>query len=187
MYKLLRKKFSPVNWPLTSRLLLFSLAINTLAHIPAEPHPLRLSLCEIEYTSDKKLLKVNLKLFLTDVNEALVFDPYSTELAFCQANESSRAEPLLLRYLNQYFYIKINGKKLPLEIRHKKLSGEGDNTALWLFFQYEKIASIEQLEIRDDVFTDLFFDQSNLVYVHIDGKPRSLMLNKKSPIHTLTF
>ena len=167
--------------------MVFFLAGNLLAGLLAEAHPLRLSLCEIEYTSDKKLLKVNLKLFLTDVNEALVFDPYSKELAFCQPNESPRAETLLLRYLNQYFHLKVNGKKLPLEIKGKKLSGEGDNTVLWLFFQYEQVAAIRQLEIRDDVFTDLFFDQSNLVYLYIDGKPKSLMLNKKSPIHTLTF
>ena len=176
-----------MNWPLIKRLLLLFLAGALPVDLPLKAHPLRLSLCEIEYTSDKKLLKVNLKLFLTDVNEALVFDPYSKELAFCKPNESPRAETLLVNYLNQYFYIKINGKKLPLEIRHKKLSGEGDNTALWLFFQYEQVGPINELEIRDDVFTDLFFDQSNLVYLHIDGEPRSLMLNKKSPVHTLIF
>ncbi|MDN5216651.1 hypothetical protein QQ020_31570 [Fulvivirgaceae bacterium BMA12] len=157
------------------------------ANVFAFAHPLRLSLCEIEYTPDQKLLKVNLKLFLTDVNEGLVFDPYSEELRFCQPNEHSEAETLLLNYLNKYFYLKINGKKLPLEIKSKKLSGTGDNTALWLFFQFEQVEEIRQLEIRDDVFTDLFFDQSNLVYAHINGEPRSLMLNKKSPVYTLTY
>ena len=176
-----------MNWPLTKRLLLFFLAGIIAVCSSTKTHPLRLSLCEIEYTSEKKILKVNLKLFLTDVNEALVFDPYSKELAFCQPHESPRARTLLINYLNKYFYLKVNGKKLPLDIKHQKLSGEGDNTALWLFFQYEKIPPIKEIEIRDDVFTDLFFDQSNLVYLHIDGKPRSLMLNKKSPIHTLTF
>ena len=169
------------------KIFLFNLAGILLAHIFVDAHPLRLSLCEIEYTPRQKLLKVNLKLFLTDVNEALVFDPYSRELAFCQPNERSEAETLLLNYLNKYFYIKINGKKLPLKIKYKKLSGDGDNTALWLFFQYEQVDEIRQLEIRNDVFTDLFFDQSNLVYAHINGKPRSLMLNKKSPVHILTF
>ena len=77
-------------------------------------HPLRLSLCEIEYTSSKQLLTINLKLFLTDVNEALVFDPYSKELAFCQPNESVKANQLLLDYLNQFFYVKANKKALDL-------------------------------------------------------------------------
>ena len=63
---------------------------------PAKAHPLKLSLCEIEYSSKKQLLTINLKLFLTDVNEAIVFDPNSKKLAFCQPNESKEANKLNL-------------------------------------------------------------------------------------------
>ena len=107
------------------------------------PHPLRLSLCEIEYTSGQQLLTINLKLFLTDVNEAIVFDPYSKELAFCQPNESDQANQMLLDYLNQFFYVKTNGKTVDLQIKHKKLSGEGDNTALWVYFEHSTRATID--------------------------------------------
>ncbi len=150
-------------------------------------HPLRLSLCEIEYTSQKQLMTINLKLFLTDVNEALVFDPYSKELAFCQPNESAKADQMLLNYLNKFFYVKVNGKKVELRIQQKKLSGEGDNTALWVYFEHKQGQSLTSLEIKNAVFTDLFFDQNNIVYAHINGKSKSLMLNKKTSAHQLTF
>ena len=150
-------------------------------------HPLRLSLCEIEYTSGKPLLTINLKLFLTDVNEAIVFDPYSKELAFCQANESKQANELLLNYLNQFFYVKANGKLVNLQVKNKKLSGEGDNTALWVYFESSQKQPLTSLEIKNAVFTDLFFDQNNIVYAHINGKSKSLMLNKKKSTHQLTF
>ena len=84
-------------------------------------HPLRLSLCEIDYTRENESLTISLKLFLTDVNEALVFDPSNNELAFCQANESSNANQMLLDYLNDFFHLKINGIILPLEIKRKNL------------------------------------------------------------------
>lgn len=150
-------------------------------------HPLRLSLCEIEYEPDKKLLKIQLKLFLTDVNEALVFDPKSKKLAFCQPNESPQANRLLLDYLNQFFYVQVNGKKLELKIEDKRLSGEGDNTALGLFLEYDQEQPLKSMEIKNAVFTDLFFDQSNIVYVHANGESKSLMLNKKTSTHQLTF
>lgn len=158
--------------------------------VPASPtvaHPLRLSLCEIEYTSDKQLLTINLKLFLTDVNEAIVFDPYSKELAFCQANESPKADPMLLDYLNQFFYVKANGRAVDLQIKSKKLSGEGDNTALWVYFEFTQQPPLTSLEIKNAVFTDLFFDQNNIVYVHVNGDSKSLMLNKKTSAHQLRF
>ncbi len=150
-------------------------------------HPLRLSLCEIEYSSREKLLTINLKLFLMDVNEALVFDPNSTELAFCQPNESADAERLLLDYLNHFFYVKVNGEKVTLQIKSKKLSGEGDNVALGIFFEFRQGQSLKSLEIKNAIFTDLFFDQSNIIYVHVNGGSKSLMLNKKTTTHQLTF
>lgn len=153
----------------------------------AASHPLRLSLSEIEYSSEQELLTISLRLFLMDVNEALVFDPDSTELAFCQPNEPEHAERLLLEYLNQFFYVKANGQIVDLEIKDKALHGEGDNTALGVLFEIRQSAPLTTLEIRNAVFTDLFFDQSNIVYVHVDDESRSLMLNKKTPVHELTF
>ncbi len=159
----------------------------SLTNVSTISHPLRLSLCEIEYTSGKKLLTIDLKLFLTDVNEAIVFDPYSKELAFCQPNESPKANQMLLEYLNQFFYVKVNAKGVDLRIKGKKLSGEGDNTALWVYFEHQQQSPLTSMEIKNAVFTDLFFDQNNIVYVHINGKSKSLMLNKKTPAHKLTF
>ncbi len=150
-------------------------------------HPLRLSLCEVEYESDKKVLSINLKLFLTDVNEAIVFDPDSNELAFCQPNEAANANELLMDYVNRFFYLKANGKRVDLSIKSKKLSGEGQNTALWIYFEYDQPLPLKSLEIKNAVFTDLFFDQNNIVYVHVNGKSKSMMLNKKTAVHHLKF
>ncbi|MDG1910087.1 MAG: hypothetical protein P8I81_14630, partial [Pseudomonadales bacterium] len=90
-------------------------------------------------------------------------------------------------YLNRFFYIKANGKQLTLKIESKRLNGEGDNTALGLTFSYPSQEKITSLEIKNAVFTDLFFDQSNVVYVHVDDDSRSLMLNKSTPAHKLIY
>jgi len=132
-------------------------------------------------------MTINLKLFLMDVNEALVFDPESDELAFCQPDEPAHANELLLEYLNQLFYVKTNGEKVALKIKQKKLSGEGDNVALVVFVEHRLSEPLTSLEIKNAVFTDLFFDQSNIVYVHVDEDSKSLMLNKKTTTHTLNF
>lgn len=161
----------------------FLLAISTIS----VAHPLRLSLCEVEYVPKKQLLTVNLKLFLTDVNEAITFDPYSKELAFCEPNEADNANTLLMKYVNQFFYVKANNKKISLKIKSKKLSGEGENTALWIYFELEQHDPLKSLEIKNAVFTDLFFDQNNIVYVHAKGESKSLMFTKKTPVHQLRF
>ncbi|MDT0607445.1 DUF6702 family protein [Croceitalea rosinachiae] len=153
----------------------------------SEIHPLRLSLCEIEYSSSDELLSINLKLFLTDVNEAIVFDPNSKELAFCQPNESDKANQMLMDYVNRFFYVKVNKKIIDLKIKRKRLGGEGENTALWVYFEHKQSTPLTSLEIKNAVFTDLFFDQNNIVYVHMKGGSKSMMLNKKTPVHQLKF
>lgn len=153
----------------------------------AASHPLRLSLSELEYVSDEQRLTISLRLFLTDVNEALLFDPNSDELAFCQENESPDADSLLVAYLERFFYVKVNGEKLDLRISDKELSGEGDNTALAVLMEYWDVPKPASLEIKNAVFTDLFFDQNNVIYVHVDDVSKSLMLSKKTPVHTLKF
>jgi len=155
--------------------------------VPLHAHPLRLSLCEVDYSSEKQQLSVTLRLFLTDVNEAIVFDPYSEELAFCQSNESVQADQMLLDYLNRFFYIEVNGKRLALQLKGMDLKGEGDNTALWLYFVYPQSSPLKSIEIKNAIFTDLFFDQNNIVYIHADEESESLMLDKQTPVHQLTF
>ena len=93
----------------------------------------------------------------------------------------------MLDYLNEFFYVKVNDRQVPLNIKEKKLSGEGDNTALGVFFEYQQDQPLTSIEIKNAVFTDLFFDQSNIVYVHVNGESKSLMLNKKTSAHKLIF
>ena len=150
-------------------------------------HPLKLSLSEIEYSEDDEILTINLRLFLTDVNQALVFDPESTELRFCQPDESPTADLMLLDYLNDYFYIEANGNQTPLTIKDKNLKGNGINAALRVTFEHTQTAPLKSLKIKNAVFTDLFYDQTNIIYVHVNDTSTSLMLNKKTPIHTLVF
>ena len=90
-------------------------------------------------------------------------------------------------YLAQFFYVVVNGETVALEIERKELSGQGDNTALGVTFVSYRAEELVSLEIKNAVFTDLFFDQSNILYIYINGKPTSLMLNKSTPIHKLEF
>ena len=152
-----------------------------------DEHPLRLSLCEIEYFSETSIISINLKLFLTDVNEAILFDPNNNELAFCQPNESINANQMLLDYVNRYFYVKVNEESIPLEIKNKRLSGEDENTALWIYLEHSQLGELNSIEIKNAIFTDLFFDQNNIVYIHLNNQSNSIMLNKKTSVYRLKF
>ena len=150
-------------------------------------HPLRLSLCEIEHASETGRLTISLRLFVMDLNEAIVFDPDSTALSLGLPEEAPHAESLLMNYLDRFFEIRVNGESIALRIQSKRLKGEGDNTALAVEFEHTLDTPLESLAVRNAVFTDLFFDQNNIVYVHVDDDSRSLMLSKNTPETELTY
>ena len=150
-------------------------------------HPLRLSVSQIEYSSDTARITVSLRLFLTDVNEALVFDPDNDELRLGREDEMPNAEALLIAYLNEFFYLKINENEVPIVVKSKDIGGTGQDTVLELLLEHSVTPPLRSLEIKNGVFTDLFFDQTNVVYIHRDDTSRSLMLNKKTPMSSLVF
>ena len=150
-------------------------------------HPLRLSVSQIEYSSDTSQMTVSLRLFLTDVNEALVFDPDNDELRLGREDETSNAEALLIAYLNEFFFLKVNEDEVPILVKSKDIGGAGQDTVLELLIEHSVAPPLRSLEIKNAVFTDLFFDQTNVVYIHRDDTSRSLMLNKKTPTSTLVF
>ena len=150
-------------------------------------HPLRLSLGEIEYFPEQRTVSISLRLFLMDVNEALVFDPESDELRFGQPDEAPHAERLLKAYLDQFFFVEVNGERLQLDIKSKTIKGQGIDAALRLSFEVMQNEPPTSIRIKNAVFTDLFFDQNNIIYVHVNGNSTSLMLNKNTPTHTLVF
>ena len=150
-------------------------------------HPLRLSVSQIEYSSDTAQMTVSLRLFLTDVNEALVFDPDNDELRLGREDEAPNAEALLIDYLNKFFYLEVNKTRVPIVVRSKVIGGTGQDTVLALLMEHSVTPPLQSLEIKNAVFTDLFFDQTNVVYIHRDDTSRSLMLNKKTPTSSLVF
>ena len=72
-------------------------------------------------------------------------------------------------------------------VKDKGIGGTGQDTVLELLMEHSVTPPLRSLEIRNAVFTDLFFDQNNVVYVHRDDTSSSLMLNKKTPTSSLVF
>ena len=76
---------------------------------------------------------------------------------------------------------------MPVSIQSKVLGGAGEDTTLNIEFSYPLTAPLRSMTIKNGVFTDLFFDQTNIVYVHVDDDSHSMMLSKSTPSHTLEF
>ena len=59
--------------------------------------------------------------------------------------------------------------------------------ALWVYLEKPVIGKFNSMEVKNAVFTDLFYDQNNIVYIHIDEGSKSIMLNKETSTYKLNF
>ena len=110
-----------------------------------------------------------------------------SHLRSIRGNTNVIMHPHILDYINRYFYVKVNEKSIPLEIKNKRLSGEDENTALWIYLEHSQLGELSSIEIKNAIFTDLFFDQNNIVYIHHNNQSNSVMLNKKTSVYQLKF
>ena len=130
-------------------------------------HPLRLSISQIEYASDTAEITVSLRLFLTDVNEALVFDPENDQLRLGREDETPNAEALLIAYLNEFFYLKINEDEVPIVVDSKNIGGTGQDTVLELLISTQSPLPCARLRLKMP-YLPIFFLTKPMLFISIE-------------------
>ena len=79
--------------------------------------------------------------------------------------------------------MKINGEELQLNY----LGKEYDADQLVLYIEVENVAAFDEIEVTNEILTDLFDDQKNVVHVKVNNKTKSLLLMRQQETEKLTF
>lgn len=143
------------------------------------PHPLHISVTNIEYNQEKKTFDVAFKIF-TDDFETIIFNKYGVELKLGKEDELQDYEKYINQYVFEHFCIEINEKNKKLRFKHKKMN----DVAVWLYYEfsakglrrYKALATergsasggknkenIKFVAITNSLMCDLYKDQTNLV------------------------
>jgi len=80
--------------------------------------------------------------------------------------------PMLL-YIQQYFRLSMNGKRLPLTI----LDCAIESDTHWITLKYDFEKEVNRLKIETDWLTDLFLNQQNIIKVKIGNQRQNGRLN----------
>lgn len=139
----------------------------------AATHPYYVSIIEVEHHPDTKTFQVAVKLFIDDIEDALVNN--GTEKPnFGTDNELPNSEQWLFDYLNEHLKIQTDGKTLEFDFLGKEL----DNEAMWCYLESEKISKVDTLNITATLLIDEFATQSNIVHLKIWDTKTSMIFRK---------
>jgi len=145
-------------------------------------HEFYLSVTEIEYNNEKQSLQIITRVFIDDFEDVLN-ERYGAELQLSEEAEEGAVAENISKYLKQKLRLQVNGEELQLNY----LGKEYDADQLILYIEVENVAPFKKIEVTNEILTDLFDDQKNVVHVKVNDKTKSLLLMRQQETEKLTF
>ena len=145
-------------------------------------HEFYLSVTEIEYNNEKQSLQIITRVFIDDFEDVLN-ERYGAELQLSEGAEEGAVTKNISKYLKQKLRLQVNGEELQLNY----LGKEYDADQLVLYIEVGNLAPFNKIEVTNEILTDLFDDQKNVVHVKVNDKTKSLLLMRQQETEKLTF
>ncbi len=157
-------------------LILFAFAGN------ASAHKFYVSLCQISYNRDSAQLQIVMKIFTDDLEKAVSQEEGKT-LKLGSENEREDSDSLLSAYLMKHFQIHIHGEEIPVHYLGKEVSYD----VTWCYLESFPDREFYHLTVDDDLLTEVYPGQINLVEVMLNGREKGVMLNHDRTTGTVNF
>ena len=145
-------------------------------------HEFYLSVTEIEYNNEEQSLQIITRVFIDDFQNVLN-ERFDADIQLSQEAEEGAVTEHISKYLNQKLRLKIDGEELQLNY----LGKEYDADQLVLYIEVENVAAFDEIEVTNEILTDLFDDQKNVVHVKVNNKTKSLLLMRQQETEKITF
>ena len=145
-------------------------------------HKFYVSVTDIEYNPETESLQLISRIF-TDDMENLLKTRYSEEIYLTAKEEHPEVDSYIEKYLVGKLRVEVNGREYPLKYLGKKY----DNDILKLFIEIEQVAVPQRVQVQNEILTDLFPDQKNVVHVKLNGETKSLLLSRGRESGLLNF
>lgn len=141
-------------------------------------HKFYISVTNVNYSEKDAAVQITTRLFLDDMN-AVLKERYGISSALGTEDESELHTTYFEKYLRSKFLVAINGKQVEYTLLGKKY--DTDMVICYIEIPDVSLPDLKSIEISNEVLTDLFDEQQNVVHFKVNGKKKSYVLLKSSP------
>ncbi|NNL09714.1 MAG: hypothetical protein HKP38_10870 [Croceitalea sp.] len=140
-------------------------------------HKFYVSVTNVNYVEKEDALQITTRVFIDDIEDVLK-KRYGIDAKLATENEAKIADEYIEKYLNSKFLIRFDNVQRPYIFLGKKY----DNDVMVCYLEITKIGlkQLKTLEVQNEVLTDLFDEQKNLVHIKWLGKKKSFVLIKEN-------
>lgn len=140
-------------------------------------HKFYVSVTNINYSEKDDALQITSRIFIDDM-EMLLEERYDVDGQLATEEERDDAKVYIEKYLKAKFAIKIDGTHKDFDF----LGYEFDKDVIICYLEIPRIdlPNIKNIEVQNEVLTDLFDEQQNVVHFKLDDKKKSFVLIKEN-------
>lgn len=138
-------------------------------------HKFYLSVTQIGYSDTDKALQITTRVFIDDIEKVLQMR-YDFKAGLATDDESKLADEYLEKYLRTKFVLKLN--HLQADFRFIGKEYDTDMIICYLEIPNVDLSQVSTIAVQNEILTDLFDEQQNVVHFKIKGKKKSFVLIK---------
>jgi len=153
-----------------------------MALVSFTAHKFYVAIYKIDYVPEKKMLQITTRIFLDDMNAALL-KKYKKTTLLGESSESAEDVEFMKKYITEHFSIQVNGQKRPYNFHSKEL----ENNVLICYFSIKDVTKIKSLIVTNTILTEVYPEQQNIIQTNVSGKKQSLLLSEETISGTLKF
>ena len=140
-------------------------------------HKFYVSVTHVNYSEKDTAFQITSRIFIDDL-EAVLLERYGITSNLNTAKESKLTEEYIGKYFNTKFVIEINSKKAAYKFLGKRY--ENDVVLCFLELPNIKLSDTKSISVQNEILTDLFDEQQNIVHFKWKGKKKSFVLIKQN-------
>lgn len=141
----------------------------------ATVHKFYISVTNVKYSEKDNALQITTRVFIDDMNTVLK-ERYEVDAALGSDEETAFGQKYVEKYIRSKFSISRNGETVDYTLIGTKY----DADVIILYVEVPKInlPSVTSIGIENEILTDLFDEQQNVVHFNVAGKKKSFVLLK---------
>jgi len=140
-------------------------------------HKFYVSVTNISYSEKDRSLQITSRIFIDDFEQVLL-ERYGIKAHLATDSETALAKEYIEKYLNTKFLMFVDGEQR----QYNFLGNTYDNDIMICYLEVPEVdlGTIKSIGVLNELLTDLFDEQQNVVHFKIKGKKKSFVLIKEN-------
>ena len=140
-------------------------------------HKFYVSVTHFDYDEEEKAFQITSRIFIDDL-ESVLNSRYDLDLQLATEQEASDTDTYIGKYLNSKISVEINGSAAEITFLGKEY--RNDIALCYLEIVGVEIGDLRSIAVENNVLTEVFEEQQNVVHIKIGTKKKSFILVREN-------